>query len=160
MMETKYFHIFLHLSLYFIEVKYAVCDNKEFARIIEELQPGEDVTATCFDECLEIAVQENYHFAAGFIVLREPDNIYECFKKSLSLDTSKETSAMLLICIAAQIGDLVILKHLCESDTAHRQQSDVEVILKRDFLPPEGLNAHALEKLRYIFHILSDDRFF
>lgn len=96
-------------------------------------------------------MKENFHFAAGFIVLREPDNIIECLKKSLALETSQETAAMLLMCIAAQCGDIEILKYLCESDHMHKQQASDSNnrIIKKDFLPLEGLTSNDLDGLRY-----------
>lgn len=133
-----------------IEVKYAVKDNKEFARVIENIQPGEDVTLTCFDECLEIAVKENYHFAAGFIVLREPENMIECFKKAFTLENSLETAAMLLMCIAAQCGDVEILSYICESDHVHKQRNDGGKLLKKDYFPQQGLCMNDLDTLRYM----------
>ena len=120
--------------------------------MIDNIQPGIDVTMTCFDECLELAVEKNFHFAAGFIIMREPDNIIECFKNAFLKPDRKETAAMLLICIAAIRGDCEILKLFFKADTIAQQSEhvDEEIVLKRDYFPGKELTAGKLKEFRFV----------
>eukprot|EP00111_Clytia_hemisphaerica_P018945 TCONS_00056027-protein len=124
------------------EVKKAIENNREFGKTVENIQPGVDVTLNCFNECLVIAVKRNYHFAAGFISLREPDNMLESLKECLSTPSSKETAAMLLACTAASKGDCEILQLLFCAETKEQisKQNVNAVILRRDFLPNKEMS--------------------
>ena len=73
--------------------------------MIETLACGIDVTFGCFEECLERAVIGNRHFAAGFIVLRGPENVTRCLQLAMSLTDAIEVAAMLLLCVAAHNND-------------------------------------------------------
>jgi len=139
----------------FSELKKAIQNTKEFAKLIENIQPGIDVTTTCFDECLELAVEMNFHFAAGFIILREPDNIIECFKKAFMKPERKETAAMILICIAAIKGDCEILNLFFEADTIEQQTNHLKekIILRREYFPGKELTVGKLEEFRFVFYI-------
>ena len=104
--------------------------------MIESLQCGRDVTDKCFDECLQIAVQNNLHFSAGFIILRTPSNMEECFHMAISKreENNKEVIAMLLLCLAAYDGDADVLHILCQPDYRYKQEvGNVENILLRSW---------------------------
>lgn len=118
--------------------------------MMETVQQGIDVTLTCFNECLELAVQLNYHFAAGFITLREPENMIDCFVKAFLMPDKNETTAMLLACIAAIRGDLEMLENLFGRDINSDLSTVESVILKRDYIPSKDLTEEKLIKLRYI----------
>lgn len=121
--------------------------------MMETVQQGIDVTLTCFNECLELAVQLNYHFAAGFITLREPENMIDCFVKAFLLPDKNETTAMLLVCIAAIRGDLELLEKLFGRNFNSDTSAGESVILKRDYIPSKDLTKEKLIKLRYIKYI-------
>ena len=116
--------------------------------MVELLQPGVDVTLTCFNECLELAVELNYHFAAGFIALREPDNMLDCLAKAFSSSESNETAAMLLACIAAIRGDSEMLDLLFCSNYTQDTDPEEKATLKRDYFPSKDLTGDKLIQLR------------
>lgn len=116
--------------------------------MIQSLQCGRDVTDTCFNECLEIAVEHNNHFAAGFIILRSPDNITECLKKAMQSRENPEVSAMLLLCVAAQYGDIDLLGVLCRPDYVHQMEGTYDRSIQSDCLPQKVLYSEVLEELR------------
>lgn len=131
------------------EVKDAVQkNNRQLGKMIQSLQCGRDVTDTCFNECLEIAVEHNNHFAAGFIILRSPDNITECLKKAMQSRENPEVSAMLLLCVAAQYGDIDLLGVLCRPDYVHQMEGTYDRSIQSDCLPQKVLYSEVLEELR------------
>lgn len=128
--------------------------------LVERIQPGIDVTVTCLDECLHLAVEGNFHFAVGSIILREPNNMdlfHECFKEAATKPHTKETAAMLLICISAIKGDCKVLELFFTADTI-AQQSDLpkeEIILERQYFPGKKLTVGKLEELRFVFSLVN-----
>lgn len=144
-------------------MKNAVQNGQEFSQLVERIKPGLDVTVTCLDECLYLAVEGNFHFAAGSIILREPNNIQlfqESFKKT-SIKSEKETAAMLLICIAAIRGDCEILKLFFDADTIAQQSkhSKEEIILKREYFPGKELTVGKFEEYRFVkYHSVLDSK--
>ena len=116
--------------------------------MIESVQLGVDVTLTCFSECLELAVEMNFHFAAGFIILREPENMIDCLAKAYALPESKETAVMILCCIASIRGDEDMLSLLFCSNYTPDTNPDEKSILKRDYIPSKDLTEGKLMELR------------
>ena len=52
-----------------LEIKYAVeTNNKHIGKMLESVQVGDDITDTCIEESLDIAVKNNCHFAAGLVL--------------------------------------------------------------------------------------------
>ena len=134
---------------FFSEVKRSMnLPSREFGKFIRELQCGKDVTETCFDECLEIAVDKNLHFTAGFIIIQSPTNIIHCLHKALSKPETLDVAAMLVMCVAAEEGDTRMLEILCRSDDIRmRETKDVSVI-RRDYLPYKNMSQDELNALR------------
>lgn len=98
---------------FIVELKALLVENfRDFKRMIYYLKPGSDVTDTCFNECLEIAVQKNLHLAAGFIILRIPSNAADCLQKAIDIGHD-ETAVMLMLCLAAMKNGITLLRLIC-----------------------------------------------
>lgn len=146
-MYTSYFILVQKLTIkqtlsyvtYFtLEVKYAVENNaKNFGKIIEPLVCGSDVIETCFDECLELSVKTNRHFAAGFLILRSPQNIIKCLQLAIRLPNSTEVAAMLLLCVAVRCSDYQLVELLFQKDD--------------DLLDPKILDCYSLKYVQQKF---------
>ena len=124
--------------------------SRHLGKMIESLQCGQDVVEKCFEECLKIAVNQNNHFSAGFIILRVPKNMTECLMLSMAKGDSRKTevAAMLLLCMAAYTGDTNLLHVLCCPDHKHPTDGvNVEKLLQR-YLPSKILYPEVLNELR------------
>lgn len=131
--------------------------------MIYNLKPGADVTDTCFNECLEIAVQQNLHLAAGFIILRIPSNAADCFQKAIDIGHD-ETAVMLILCLAAMKNEITFLQLICRPSYetqvgatipgSNSEKKPISISLQLTANQPVIVNEELLKRLRWLslFH--------
>ena len=144
------------MLLVYLEVKYAVDYNaKNLGKMIETLVCGVDTTLRCFEECLERAVIGNRHFAAGFVILRCPENMSRCLQLALSLTDSTEVAAMLVLCVAARNNDVCLMELLlsydsddCDGGSMCWWEDRVSECASFKHIPQKILDAEKLRRLK------------
>ena len=130
--------------------------------MIYYLKPGSDVTDTCFNECLEIAVQKNLHLAAGFIILRIPSNAADCLQKAIDIGHD-ETAVMLMLCLAAMKNGITLLRLICRPSyetqvggtiPGSNKDKPISISLQLPGNQPIIVNEELLNRLRWLtlFH--------
>lgn len=131
-------------------MKFAVENNaKGLGKMIEKLICGTDVTSSCFEECLELAVKGNRHFAAGFIILRGPDNTKKCLHLALTRSHCIESAAMLLLCIACRHGDEELVDYLFNQDDDGDQTRRLMMdCYSLKHIPQKVLDAEKMRRLK------------
>ena len=136
------------LYLFSLEVKVLLRENcRKFTKWIYSLKPGTDVTDTCFNECLEIAVEGNLHLAAGFIFLHLPSNATDCLKAAIN-HGHYETAVMLMLCFAATKNEIMILDLICRSSYEGKTQTNQIISLKLTPNQTFFMDVALLEQLR------------
>ena len=136
--------------LYFfsLELKVLLRENwRKFTELIYSLKPGTEVTDTCFNECLEIAVERNLHLAAGFMFLHLPSNATNCLKSAIN-HGHYETAVMVMLCLAVANNEIMILDLICRSSYEAKTQTNQIISLKLTPNQTFSMDAALLEQLR------------
>ena len=152
------YQVYKSFFYFIVELKALLVDNfRDFKKMIYHLKPGADVTDTCFNECLEIAVQKNLHLAAGFIILRIPSNAAGCLQKAIDIGHD-ETAVMLMLCLAAMKNEITLLQLICRPSYetqargtipgSNNQKKPVSTSLQLTANQPVIVNEELLERLR------------